>query len=304
MTKIQAFPFRRPAPEHISADDWQITGGSDIPEFLPHWEPASSISVHRSLKIKPAGIKTDCLLDRTAVIRVAAVWHSPGTSLRGAGDRVDLAVSDPTAEITLKLNMKMDGVLLAGQVKLETHIILLDPGKEQLILSPSRPGSLLWHDEDVIILEGNAARFPVELVDFKELGWLPEKAAWYLDWNSEDLHQMALGGLRLFVNTRHEQVKLAITSTTPDPSAQLISSAIRFDIGRMMIVGALQNDDFVKNSDSYDKEEGSIGLAIKRLLQTVFPNEAFSALCHRCTNEPFKFECELQGKLGLFWVNS
>jgi hypothetical protein len=62
---------------------------------------------------------------------------------------------------------------IAEKVRFELTLILARPGKSSSRLAPLLPGSILWREEKLIILEGQGTRFPTELVSFTETGWLP-----------------------------------------------------------------------------------------------------------------------------------
>jgi hypothetical protein len=176
--------------------------GADQPleDALPHWDPATAIRIAVIVAIDPAGVADDCRLVPSDHIRLALAWYSPGSGLRGCGAGVDLHSDSPAA--TIRLDVHVDGSLLADRLRLEPTLILATAGQSTERRAPHRPGSLLWRETRTILLEGQAARFPIELRDFTAHNWLPHRAAWYLDWDPEDLGQTVLGNVRLYVNTR------------------------------------------------------------------------------------------------------
>jgi hypothetical protein len=194
--------------------------------------------------------------------------------------------------------LNLEGASLAESVRLETYVVLQRGGKDSAVLAARRPGSILWRDTTTLVLEGRATRFPTELCDFDEHGWLPTEAGWYLDWDPVDLHRTAMGGVRLLVNSRHTHVRRAIEGNHPDGSARAIRAAIHHDVGRVLITGCLTSDEFVANPRAFD--EGSIGQAVHRLLVALFDGETVKSLATRFRTEPWRFECELQDRLRVF----
>lgn len=299
MTRVEALPYRTPAHVRIKAGDWQLSSGGELvplPELLPHWDPNTPVAISRRLDVDFDGLLKDCGLS-TGRIHALIAWHSPGTTIRGASTAVPLDDKASSAALTLKI----DGSSLALSLVLEAQLVLID-GKARAPLAPRFPGSVLWRDRREIVLEGAGTRFPVELCDFQARAWLPENAGWYLDWDSEDLEQPVLGGVRLLVNTRHERVRDAIeacslpTGLTPGPEA--IVSALYHDVGRVLILGALANEDFVSNPRRYPA--ASVGRIVANLITTIFPGRDIAELGAKRQSQPFAFECELQDRLRLF----
>jgi hypothetical protein len=217
--------------------------------------------------------------------------------LRGTGTAHELESPDGSA--SLSANIK--GQDLSQSVVLETQLILWG-GQPTSALGPHHRGAVLWRDTRELVLEGVGTRFPVELCDFGARAWLPEDAAWYLDWDLDDLEQPVMGRVRLLVNTKKDAVREAVDSCSAagaqSPGARAILAAIYYDVGRVMIMGALANDDFVKSPARYP--EGSVGRIVWRLMKSVFPNLDLEAAKSERREKPFLFECKLQDRLRLF----
>jgi len=299
VTRVESLPYLVPAPERVRAGAWQLAARGemkDLPEILLHWDPNTPVAVSRHLEVDLAGLLTDCDL-ASATVRAVLAWHCPGTMLRGTSTLHTLATPDGTASLTVAIQ----GQDLAQSVILETQLVLCE-GNPRSALAPHHLGAVLWRDTHELTLEGIGTRFPVELCDFGGRSWLPEGAAFYLDWDPGDLEQPVMGRVRLLVNTKNDSVREAVESCsavgTESPSTRPILSAIYHDVGRVMIMGALANDDFVARAAQYP--EGSVGRIIWRLLKSVIPNLDLEAASAQSRKEPFLFECKLQEHLQLF----
>lgn len=299
MTRVEALPYRTPSANRITAGDWQLSSGGALvalPEVLPHWDPNTPVAVSRHLALDVEGIVKDCGLG-TARMHALIAWHSPGTAIRGTSSPVTLDAATDAASLTLKV----DGSSLASSLVLETQIVMIE-GRARGSLAPRLAGSILWRDRCELVLEGAGTRFPVELCDFQARSWLPENAGWYLEWDPEELDQPVLGGVRLLVNTRHERVRDAIEACSlaagVPPGPEAIVAALYHDVGRMLIMGALANEDFVSNPRRYPA--ASVGRIVANLISSIFAGRDVSELSARRQSQPFGFECELQDRLRLF----
>jgi len=298
MSRLQKLPYLLPAPEHVNLGEWLLTINGitqSAGELLPEWDAAVPICASITAEVDVKEILTECHLSSNAALRLAAVWRSPGTGLRGCGSTIDL--KEESLNHSYALNLEVDGTMLAGSIVLGVVMTLIEAGSTNDLLAPKLPGSLLWHKEKSVLLEGQAARFPMELVDFAKGSWLPENAAWYLDWDTRDFDQIVLGTLRLYINAGHEKVRRA--ASEQDEASSAIRESIRFDVARTMIAAALTNEGFILDPSAYS--EGTVGAAVSRLLTTLFPNETLEALRNTSQQYPHLFECQLQHNLRLFW---
>ena len=143
-------------------------------------------------------------------------------------------------------------------------------------------------------LEGEGARFPVEVIDFGPTPYATE-AGWALYWDEEDLYQTILSGVRLYINARHEGIVHAVSHQHPESAG--VWEAIRFDVARTLIYGALRNDEFVSNPAAF--APGSVGVAVRDLIARCFPDMTMQQ-CREHTKHRLVFETQLQAGLRLF----
>lgn len=297
MSLIKKQPYFLPKSERMKVKAWNLIKDGDLlplDQLFPDWDAAMPVHVSVTVEADLLAVLQDCQLSLDSKLRLATTWHSPKTGLRGRGNFIDLT-SLSTPPWTLEL--KVDGTELAQSIVVRVALVLINPGSESGQLAPKRPGSRLWSEERTILLEGETARFPVELIDFSKSSWLPEYAAWFLDWNPDDFEQTLLGDIRLYINSKHDRVKAAVSGQNKSESA--LREIIYFDVARAMIIAALKNDEFIRNPRQY--QDDTIGAAIRRLIQIHFPNDSFISLRSAYKEYPNRFECQLQHALRLFW---
>jgi hypothetical protein len=292
MTLISAVPFRTTPTSAVAAAPWHVQtdeGLQPLPRVLPHWDYNQRLLLTRTIQLDSDALLTACQLSSNDPLRIVAVWSCPGN--------LDTVV--PGA-VRVLLEGTVDGHELSGELRIETHLVLLKQRPNGVSLAATRPGSILWRDASSSIVEGGAPRFPVEVVDFSHTLWAPPSAAWYLSWNPLDLRQPFLGTVRLMINSGIAPVVRAVARNDSDASAKAIRSTIHFEVGRTLIRGALCNDEF--RSDPEGFPEGTVGRALSRLVGLLFPGDSPEGLKNLMDQRPEFFDSVLQEKLKLFHV--
>jgi uncharacterized membrane protein len=300
MALISAVPFRMAPAAAVAAAPWHMQNDDvvqPLPRVLPHWDYNQELELTRSIQIDVAAVLTTCGLTSADPLSLAAVWSCPGTPLRGR--LAEAAVVHPgTGTATVFLRGTAEGQALSGELKIDTQLVLYKERPRSSLLSASRAGSILWRDTFSTIVEGEAPRFPVELVDFSRTHWAPPGAAWYLSWNPHDLRQPFLGAVRLMINSTAVSVAKAVAKNEPDPASKAIRSTIQFEIGRALLRGALLSDEF--RYDMAGFPEGTVGCVLSRLLGLLFPGDSPEGIKNLMDQQPEYFDAVLQEKLQLF----
>jgi hypothetical protein len=261
---------------------------------MPDWDPAVSILASISVQMDIDGIIEDCNLGMDACLRLAAIWYSPGTVLQGCGETVDLHRTQSFQQVDLHVGV--DGISLSKTAEFSVILILLKQGTSAKRYAPKLAGSILARSKPYqVVLEGEGARFPIEVIDFADTHF-PTDAGWVLHWDPQDLHQTVLGDIRLYINNRHERVKRAVSKDMVEDFD--IRDAIRYDVARTLVYGALNNDEFVASPSTFP--DGSIGAAVRNMLHLYFPEFSLFELRDRC-QQPHVFDPRLQEKLRIFW---
>jgi hypothetical protein len=294
-----AIPYRVFRPEHLMAQPWQShASGTTGPltSELPHWDYNVDLRLVRSLIAHEGEIRSGCLLQPHDSVVAVVVWRSSGNNVRGRGCVVPIGNSEKPREFTLSADIP--GHMLAGDVDISTQIVLGEACDRDNLLAPRFPGSILWSDNIRVSLEGHASRFPMEAVDFNAVSWAPYNAAWYLAWNSDDLHIPYLRNVRLFINSSNPTVVASVQAGSPSPEQAAIKSAVYYDVGRQLMRGALTNEELLESPTSFT--EGSTGRALLRMLSVFFPGTRPTALRDMMTARSEYFDGMLQGTLRLF----
>lgn len=298
MTRVQMFPYLRPVSTRFVATPWKdlsTTTSRPDQEPLSHRDPVLPFLATRTVILDQQGIRQDCMLGNEDRLRLAVIWHSTGTGLRGAGSRIDLEPDETGPQVDLQL--QIDGAQISDTIRIETDLVLASTGTGNHRLAPHRAGSLLWRDVQTVQLGDDISFFPTELIDFgTNASWLPSDAGWYLDWDPADLEVPALGRLRLLLNSDHPVIARSVSGS--EQSDRAVQDTIRFEVGRTLVMGALDSDDFVAQADTYP--DGSIGTALRRLIHALFPTDTLTGLQQYRRQQPFRFECQLQATLRLF----
>ena len=183
MVRIKTASFLLPSPTSITSTTWyMVVDGveQELVSILPHWDPATSISTRASMQINTAQVWEECKLSDNDALRLAMIWYSYGTGLKGRGSFID--ISAPASTQTVFLEAVIDGTMLADKVRLEIQLVLSRPGRSDHKLSPHLPGTILWREEKTIIIEGQGSRFPSESVSFANSGWMPPKSDQNTKW--------------------------------------------------------------------------------------------------------------------------
>lgn len=291
------------APTYLLPDDdvvavgpWTDRDGREIGESIDHWDPLTDLRFTRAMTVDLDAVRSQCRLGPDASFAVLATWRCPTrTRLGGAGERTDLG--SLTGLVRAPLEVEIPGPQAGGRLDLTTRLVLMAAGTEPSPISPRRVGGVLWVDTQRVALEGSAARFPMTAVDFATLSRVPDGAAWYVDWDHQDLDAPVLGGLRLLLNSAHPRIASAVRTASDDPASGIVRSLIEYDVARHLVRTALDNDRFVAAPEAFSDD--SVGRMLSDLLAVVWPGIPVTALRARALDSPARIDAELQAALGM-----
>lgn len=287
--------FRTPANVRVRGGAWVVTplGRSALenPDVLPDWDYFTTLGISREMEVDLEGALDDCGLPPSAQLGASIAWHSSRTNLRGATESIVLHHGRNLVSGTI------DGKLLGGRLTLEVRVVLKAHTANRNSLAPHRPGSSLWLDSTRIQLEGAEPRFPILPISFAASGIAGgRQGVWALLQDQSDLSALALGSIRLYLNTDHPAVKAALEG--PDsPEAQRLQDVLRYDTARQLIVSALANDD-LRGGIEYD--EGSLGELYSRMISSLLGQRDVELIRAEWRVDPGQLEAELQAALRLF----
>lgn len=290
------FPYMRPDANRVHGQPWRTPDGRELGQDLPDWDYQAEIRLLRELLIDTPAILHECSLGKDAVLRISVVARSKGSGEKVCCFRQELKSLGHPDEVTV--DIRIQNPSLCGALGILTCLTVVSAGEKASPLSPQELGNLLWEDHAEVLLEGIGARFPIEIADFQEMGWLAASAGWYLDWSPDFLDQPFLGTVRLLINSRHAAVLKAVTSSNPDDADRAVLSGIYFETGRSLILGALAHEEY--RNGSLACGEGTLGQVVDSILRLHFPSESRTALYQRATHDCEDFNAALQDRLQLF----
>jgi hypothetical protein len=283
----------------VQASSWIASdGGLDLEGGAQAvWDPSVDIDVSRSVTIDMDAFVTETGLYEGTTVRLCAGWFCDRTRTREVIDHRNVEVRRTGSLHELFVRVEAPGSSLAHAVSLETRVILVARAEGSSPIAARIPGSVLWEDRNVVDLEGLGSRFPTEWADFATSVY-PEEAAWALDWSPQDLDCSTLGAIRLLLNQKHAVVSELLRENPPSMAAKLVWDAIRVDVARQLVLGALSNDDFVNAPDAF--HDGTLGATIRRMLRTYFPHDGIPTLRSLRERNPAQLETRLQASLRAF----
>lgn len=277
--------------DFITPGPWSVCladGGEAQDGRLPDWDYFTDVLVTRTVDVDLPAVLTHLGLSEDAQLSAAILWHSTGTSLRGACPPVRL--TGGIAELAVRL----PGGELGGRLNVELRIFLSRQGSRDQALAPRRTGNVVWSDSHHVELEGSGSRLPVVPVDFAEAGiGGGRRGAWCLAISGIDLTASALGNIWLYLNTAHPRMASALHSPDVETS-QLYFTMIRYDVARQLLQYALRREDFSLD-DEYEPD--SIGHVLKGLVAPLA--QPLDEIKLRLAQDPGELEAEFQAVLGL-----
>lgn len=296
MKTPKAVPYLLPPETAVAAQPWCFTDGAEIGDRLDHWDPFVELDLARVFEVDLDETRRACQLSEHAAFALVATWSSNRTRTMGDGTVVEFGNLRGTVRTALTL--AIPGSEAGGRLTLRTRLVLRHAGEQPSPISPRRVGAILWEEERHLAVEGGAARFPITAADFKAIAYCPENAAWFLEWDPGDLEAPVLGGMRLLINSGHEAIPDMLRSGSADPRAAVLRSFVTFDVARSLIVGALRNDRFVDDPESF--EEGTVGRMIFELMALCWPGKPIPSMRSRINEDAALVNAEIQARFGAF----
>ena len=292
-----AWPYVRPQTG-VEAGAWHLhipEGSERLPRELPYWDYNTDLHLTRAVTLDPDSISTQCGLAGDARFGVAALWRSSGSGLRSLANR-QIITRDGYGPVHVELHVVLRGTDVGGVVTLSTHLFLDAPGSTNDPTAPYRPGSVLWSDESSVRLQGDAARFPMDLVDF-QLEVFPERSGWHLK-IGRDLDAAAMGSILLLINSRNRALAQAVARADgPRPVDRAVLSALYADVTRAMIEHGLDQPEF---DDEAEYPDESLGQILRDLCRRIFPGESIGELRFRRANSPSLLATDIQAGVRIF----
>jgi hypothetical protein len=291
MTTVLARPYRTCGDDRIRPGAWSVSyAGRDLlgPRELDGWDYAADLTVSRRVEVDHDPMMADCDLAPDAVVALVTTWFARGTSTRGVSRPCLVEGTD-----ALNVTTVLPGGELGGMLELTSRLVLLQPGSFGGPLTAHRVGSILWESSPhVIALEGSLARFPISEVDFASHHAFSNGALWALGWDPSDLERPTLGAICLYINSAHP-ARVDLTGPAPNPT---LIDALRVDISRTLIDGALDDPDY---DHSEERDGESLGSVLGRLIATTFPGLDTAGVRQLRRSRRSYYESSIQAAIGI-----
>ena len=274
MSKV-ALPFLTLSDEAVSLEGWMVGAPGEplylASDILEGWDYEQDIQVRAELRVdfELAARDLDIPVEN---LRLAVVLRA-GTGAGNHPRRSDMiyARTLDAGNPACFIESIIQGQHLSGRLLLDLRVLLEAPVAGGGALSPKNRGSRLWDTrKNILIEDGGAARFPVELVSFSEsFNGRPEQdAPWYLDWMPRSLGADFSGSVRLYVNAdqpviaeRFEQADaVTLQAMIADAMSQLLDAALAF------------GEDWTVEVH----EAGTVGWQATAWMEMAFPGKSFA----------------------------
>ena len=297
--RTSSFPYRTASPETWKLEDWRRVEGGTRLELQPRlndWDYSINLALVCEVVVDAGRLRAETGLSRDDELSLVGLWHASSTGIREVGGRHRLPGG---GEERFELSVELDGSKLGGWLTLERQIVLTSarPGADPT--TATKPGSILLSEpaesRTSVLLEGDAARFPTEVIDFGQLSIAEPGSLWFLEMDTTDLDQAALGNLRLYVNGGHPAIRAALNEQSW--IGELIRSVLQWDVARLMVQRALDCDELGGRWGEF--EEWSLGATLQGLIQRFWPGENADSLKVRRAANPARFEYQLQARMSL-----
>jgi hypothetical protein len=264
-----------------------------LPSLLKGWDYSSTIRLESTVRVPRHTILSECGLSDDAEIALAVLWWASSTNVRRLGAKVTV-VDDRAVTPSFEIPAGIAG----GRLSIQRFLVLSRPGSGKNALSPRRAGSVIWKeptaDQSLCTLEGEASRFPTDVVDFAQIG-LEGGGVWWLHHDLSDLGANPLACLRIRINGAHPLGAKLVQGT---PDSEEAKSVLYWDVNRLLVHAALDCDEFVENWSNF--RLGSLGDVLEQLCRRLWPYQDADALRATRAGNPSRFEADLQARAGLF----
>lgn len=296
MTRLVALPYLQTSA--VETGDWLVRLRGEtrqVPDVLKGWDYQTALHFESKLVLDLDRVRHDCGLGRDAGIVALPTWWASSTNRRQAGTPVPL-IENGAVSLQLDIPPGQAG----GRLTLDRLLVLRTPGAPLNPLAATSAYSVLWREErdrrTTVIVEGDAARFPTQVIDFGAGRFADPQAAWWLDLDPSDMDTTPLTAMRLYLNAANPTVE-RLASGRDDEVTRLVSSVLTWDVVRTLVEAALESEDFIDGWGGF--RPGSLGETLERLIQRYFAGEdARSVAAFRARNRGL-FEARLQARVGM-----
>ncbi|MFE0458188.1 hypothetical protein ACFW1A_02870 [Kitasatospora sp. NPDC058965] len=275
--------------------------GPLLPAALPAWDYSTDLTLARIVHLDLAGIREDCGLPDDAPLRLCVRYWPSSSRLRHSAFQAALP-THASQNVTV-VELTAPGRDLGGLLTVETLLELAADLRTDHPFVPHRAGSILWHEQTRVALEGAAGLLPTAPVSFSEAG-LPAGAAWYVSMDGGDWRQAAMGSLLVLLNTDNPAVRKALEAGHDEATA-LLWDTLGIDIVTDLVGRALDDEAFDEDQEATGSEGDLTMAGLIRSLVRIYlanPTETPAVAIKRLRDErkadPSRFRAYVQKGVG------
>lgn len=284
MTRVRLYPHRVASESSVAWGGWWRlveSGREPIEGPLSGWDYAAhevlgiSVEIEEDEFIRSTGVNAASDAKVVAIADCASVQQRFRGVAPLSGSVTDVEIAIPAGEAAMELRLSAHIVL--GEALHEAPPRVARVAGARLASSPSH----------TVRLEGDASRFPTEVIPFSELGF--DSAPWTVMTTYTDLDDSFMGGVRLLVNMENPLGRMAARSEAPP----FVAALMRLEVTRLLIAGAA---DDVLRERRIQYAEGSVGEVLEALCK-LYLQRGVQQAAQMYREEPSRFERLLHDRL-------
>lgn len=256
-------PHLLPSEEHIAFAEWTRRVGDDweiLDTEMPDWNPGTNIEISRTYEIDADAVRSDCELAVNSGIRVTVSWSSDSTKMGG------VIASDVVVDSAQRnIRGRLDGMEIGGTLTLRTTVTAV-PAAGSGDGAPIGPGTIIFEDEQLLVLGDDEGKFPVCIDDFAKTSYDPD-ASWFFEVDTTDLAASFISASVLHLNSRDEKLVQATVAETPTPTQKTLLREMSHGLSSHLLYLAMEIDRHEELQDPENWPVGSVGAMFALLLE-------------------------------------
>ena len=286
MSKTRLLPYKSALPDDVDWGGWWLDRNGvrePLPDLLPGWDYASADVVGITIEIQSASVLASTGLDSVDSVEVVAVADCPSMLRRFVTrkrlsdvevQQVEISIELPPGEVAQKVELSAFLLLAADR---EASGRTATQVGSRICVGPSR----------TVLLEGDASRFPTEVVSFAALHL--ENAPWTLSTLFDDVRDSFMGSVRLMVNEDHALGRAVLAN----PVEPHLEARLKMEILRSLVSVVSTEDISIED----DFPQDSVGDVVDSMCR-LFLNRSVHEAVQMLQQDPVKFDRILYSGVG------
>ena len=287
------YPFLTVTNNAVTAEPWLFcrddSSWQPLPDHLRDWDAASKMAVRRVVKIDWSVVAAELEIPQAHVkLQLCTKLGSGlGRVPRTIIGRLSQNLDGQPEEIMESL--EISGHSIASLIRIETVLSLATKPSERSELSPSEPGSKIWATEHTVSVDGEQARFPIEIIDLENYfkGEVASHAGWYLHRFTDDWDRDLQSAVRLYINSKSEQILQELKEGN-----EALLSHIQHDVV-MQLCSTFLSDPVMTGEIEYSAEPGSLGAQVLDWFNIIWPGKSIAQIKSIARLRPSAFHANM-----------